>query len=205
MPTKSGGRPRIPRSSRPPSWRWVIEGFKSMRLLRKNPRLKAMPVPVLMLVADVDGLVDSRAALAIGARLPDARIVRFGKESAHEILREADPVRNRAIGEIDLFPPGASEAPLKRYDVAIVGAGIAGASIAAELAPHASVLILEGEDQPGYHSTGRSAAFWSETYGGPFVQPLTTASGAAARRFPRAAGIAPHRARRRAGGGGTNI
>src|SRR5690606_17888384 len=31
--------------------------------------------------------------------------------------------------------------------------------------------------QPGYHSTGRSAAFWSETYGGPGVQPLTSASG----------------------------
>jgi D-arginine dehydrogenase len=63
------------------------------------------------------------------------------------------------------------------YDVAIIGAGIAGASLAAELAPHARVLVLEGEDQPGYHSTGRSAAFWSETYGGPYVQPLTTASG----------------------------
>ena len=63
------------------------------------------------------------------------------------------------------------------FDVAIVGAGIAGASLAAELAPHARVLILEGESTPGYHATGRSAAFWSETYGGPGVQPLTTASG----------------------------
>lgn len=54
---------------------------------------------------------------------------------------------------------------------------MAGASIAAELAPHAKVLILEGEERPGYHSTGRSAAFWSESYGGPLVQPLTTASG----------------------------
>lgn len=62
------------------------------------------------------------------------------------------------------------------YDVAIVGAGIVGASLAAELAPHARVLVLEAEDQPGYHSTGRSAAFWSETYGGPYIQPLTTAS-----------------------------
>lgn len=87
----------------PPSWRWVIEAFKSTRLLRTSPRLKAMDVPVLMLVAEADGLVDPRAALAIGPRLPDARIVRFGKESAHEILREADAVRNRAIGEIDLF------------------------------------------------------------------------------------------------------
>lgn len=63
-----------------------------------------------------------------------------------------------------------------RFDIAIVGAGMAGASLAAEIAPHASVLILEAEDQPGYHATGRSAAFWSETYGGPWVQPLTTAS-----------------------------
>lgn len=67
---------------------------------------------------------------------------------------------------------------MSSYDIAIVGAGIAGASLAAELAPHARVLVLEMEDQPGYHSTGRSAAFWSETYGGPDIQPLTTASAA---------------------------
>ncbi len=66
---------------------------------------------------------------------------------------------------------------MKRYDVAIIGAGIAGAGLAAEVALHASVLILEGEDQPGYHATGRSAAFWSESYGGPAIQPLTSASG----------------------------
>ena len=61
--------------------------------------------------------------------------------------------------------------------IAIVGAGMAGASLAAELAPHATVLLIEAEPQPGYHATGRSAAFWSETYGGSLVQPLTTASG----------------------------
>lgn len=63
------------------------------------------------------------------------------------------------------------------YDVVIAGAGIAGASLAAELAPFANVLLLETEDSAGYHSTGRSAAFWSETYGGAGIQPLTTASG----------------------------
>lgn len=62
------------------------------------------------------------------------------------------------------------------YDFAIVGAGIAGASIAASLAPHGRVVLLEAETQPGYHATGRSAAFWIESYGGPQVQPLTTAS-----------------------------
>ncbi len=66
---------------------------------------------------------------------------------------------------------------MRRHDVIIAGAGIAGATLAAELAPHASVLLLEMEEAPGYHATGRSAAFWSETYGGPMIQPLTTASG----------------------------
>lgn len=61
-------------------------------------------------------------------------------------------------------------------DVLIVGAGIAGASLASELAEHVSVLMIEAEEQPGYHSTGRSAAFWSESYGGSLVQPLTSAS-----------------------------
>lgn len=62
-------------------------------------------------------------------------------------------------------------------DIVVIGAGIAGASLAAELAGRASVLLLEAEAQPGFHATGRSAAFWSESYGGPAVQPLTTASG----------------------------
>ena len=65
----------------------------------------------------------------------------------------------------------------RRADVLIVGAGMAGASLAAEIAGQASVIVLEAEDQPGYHSTGRSAAFWAESYGGPLVQPLTSASG----------------------------
>jgi D-arginine dehydrogenase len=63
------------------------------------------------------------------------------------------------------------------FDIIIVGAGIAGASLAAELAERASILLIEAEAQPGYHATGRSVAFWTESYGGPGVQPLTTASG----------------------------
>lgn len=63
------------------------------------------------------------------------------------------------------------------FDIAIIGAGIAGASLAAEISAHKSVLLIEAEAHPGYHSTGRSAAFWDESYGGPAVQPLTTASG----------------------------
>jgi D-arginine dehydrogenase len=63
------------------------------------------------------------------------------------------------------------------YDIAVIGAGMAGASLAAELAPHAKVLVVEAEQRPGYHATGRSAAFWEECYGGPEVVPLTLASG----------------------------
>lgn len=63
------------------------------------------------------------------------------------------------------------------FDIAIIGAGIAGASLAAEVSSHHSVVLIEAEAHPGYHSTGRSAAFWDECYGGPHVQPLTTASG----------------------------
>jgi D-arginine dehydrogenase len=62
-------------------------------------------------------------------------------------------------------------------DIVIVGAGMAGASLAAALAGGGEVTILEAEDRPGYHATGRSAAFWSESYGGPLIRPLTSASG----------------------------
>lgn len=68
---------------------------------------------------------------------------------------------------------------MKHCDIAIIGAGIAGASLAAEIGSQARVIMLEAEDRPGFHATGRSAAFWSETYGGAGVQPLTSASGPA--------------------------
>lgn len=61
-------------------------------------------------------------------------------------------------------------------DFLVIGAGIAGASIAYWLAPHARVVLLERESQPGYHSTGRSAALFMESYGPPQVRALTCAS-----------------------------
>lgn len=63
------------------------------------------------------------------------------------------------------------------YDIIIIGGGMAGASLGAEVAAHARVLVLEMEDIAGYHATGRSVSFWQESYGGPAVQPLTSASG----------------------------
>lgn len=64
----------------------------------------------------------------------------------------------------------------KLYNVAVIGAGIAGASAAAELSDDAAVLLLEMENHPGYHSTGRSAAMFVDTYGPAPVRALTRAS-----------------------------
>jgi len=66
--------------------------------------------------------------------------------------------------------------PETEFDAAVVGAGIAGASFAYTLTPHARVLLLERESQPGMHSTGRSAAMFMESYGPPQVRALTRAS-----------------------------
>ena len=62
------------------------------------------------------------------------------------------------------------------FDVAVIGAGIAGASAAAALAETARVVVLEREAFPGYHSTGRSAALFSEIYGSAPVRALSRAS-----------------------------
>lgn len=64
----------------------------------------------------------------------------------------------------------------RQADFLIIGGGIAGASAAHGLSPYGRVIVLEAEDQLAYHTTGRSAAFYSEVYGGPKIQPLTAAS-----------------------------
>jgi len=62
------------------------------------------------------------------------------------------------------------------HDIVVIGGGMAGAAIAAHLSEHASVRLLEMEHQPGYHSTGRSAALFAESYGNGLVRALTRAS-----------------------------
>lgn len=65
---------------------------------------------------------------------------------------------------------------MSEFEVIIVGGGIAGASLGAEIAGKRRTLIIEAEEQCGYHSTGRSAAFFLESYGGPDVARLSLAS-----------------------------
>ncbi len=62
---------------------------------------------------------------------------------------------------------------MSEHDVIVVGAGAVGASLAYRLAPHRSVVTVEREERPGYHSTGRSAAHYTDAIGGVEIQALS--------------------------------
>ncbi len=93
----------------------------------------------------------------------------------------------RLHSPVDPSAPGAGDV---RADYLIIGAGIAGASVGWWLAPHGRVVVLERESHPGYHTTGRSAALFMESYGTPQVRALTMASRAFLEHPP--AGFAEH-------------
>jgi D-arginine dehydrogenase len=82
---------------------------------------------------------------------------------------------NMPIGQI-VNMNAATNSRVRDYDVVVIGAGIAGASIAAHVAEHASVCLIDMEHQPGYHSTGRSAALFAASYGNETIRSLTRAS-----------------------------
>lgn len=65
---------------------------------------------------------------------------------------------------------------MTRCDFLICGSGIAGASLAYELASRGRVIVVEQEDRHGYHTTGRSAAIYIESYGAAPLRRLTAAS-----------------------------
>ena len=65
---------------------------------------------------------------------------------------------------------------MKSYDIIVIGGGIAGISVAAHLAADKRVVVLEMEERPGYHSTGRSAASFEPNYGPSSMLAFTRAS-----------------------------
>ncbi|MEZ5749702.1 MAG: alpha/beta hydrolase [Caenibius sp.] len=87
----------------PGSWGWVERAYASMRGLARPGLLENVRLPVLMLGSSADGLVDFGAMEQAAAHLPDCTFVAFGPEARHEILREEDAVRNRALDAIDRF------------------------------------------------------------------------------------------------------
>ncbi len=87
----------------PGSWGWVERGYASMRGLAASGVLESVKAPTLILATTADKLVSYRAIAEAAARLPHAELVTFGSEARHEILREADPARLKALGAIDAF------------------------------------------------------------------------------------------------------
>jgi len=87
----------------PGSWGWVAAALASIRRLARPGVLEAVDLPVHIVATSVDRLVGSRAIRRAAARLPRVDAQWFGDEAAHEILREVDPVRDRALEGIDRF------------------------------------------------------------------------------------------------------
>lgn len=87
----------------PGSWGWVERAYASMGLLAKPGMLEAIATPVLMLATDNDKLVGYAPIAKAAARLRDCELIHFGAEAHHEILREGDAVRDRALAACDTF------------------------------------------------------------------------------------------------------
>jgi lysophospholipase len=87
----------------PASWRWVERAYASSRGLEQAGALERIGVPVLILSTASDKLVSHPANLRAARRLPKGEMVAFGNEAHHEILREVDPVRERAMAAITEF------------------------------------------------------------------------------------------------------
>ena len=87
----------------PGSWGWVERAYASMRKVFEPGALEAVKTPVLLVGTSNDKLVDMKAIEETATRLPNGQLLAFGKEAHHEILREVDAVRDRAMSGIAEF------------------------------------------------------------------------------------------------------
>lgn len=85
------------------TWRWVERAHASMRAMFAPGALEAVTLPVLILAARHDALVQYRAIERAARRLPRAQLVTWGREAYHELLREEDAVRDRVLATTDDF------------------------------------------------------------------------------------------------------
>lgn len=87
----------------PPSWGWLRAALASMAGLDRRAVLARVAVPVFIAATTADRLVDFGAIARAARWIPGAKFLRLGDEARHEVLREADPVRDRVIAAIDDF------------------------------------------------------------------------------------------------------
>ena len=87
----------------PGSWGWVERAYASCRHLFAPGTLEAVDVPVMAVATTADRLVRFAPIEEACRRIPAAELVRFEAEAAHEILREVDAVRDRAMTAIARF------------------------------------------------------------------------------------------------------
>lgn len=87
----------------PGSWGWVERAYASMRRIFGGSKLEHTVLPVLILATSNDKLVAISAIDRAAKRLPNAELIRFGKEARHEILREEDSIRDRAMQAVFNF------------------------------------------------------------------------------------------------------
>lgn len=87
----------------PPSWNWLERAMDSIRNLDEPGLLEQVKTPILLLATTGDQLVSTKRIIVDSKRLPNAELLLFGKEAAHELLREADLVRDKCISRINQF------------------------------------------------------------------------------------------------------
>lgn len=87
----------------PGSWGWVERAYASSRVLFAPGVLEHVVTPTLMVATTADKLVKFAAIARACARMPNCELVKFGDEARHEILREIDPIRDRAMKAVARF------------------------------------------------------------------------------------------------------
>lgn len=93
----------------PPSWHWVERAIASTRALNAPGALEGIQTPMLLMATTADRLVDTKRIVRDAKRLPNAELLLFGDEAAHELLREVDAIRDQCMAAIRAF--FASHAP----------------------------------------------------------------------------------------------
>ena len=87
----------------PGSWGWVAGALRSIARLKAPGGLEGVRVPTFIVATRMDRLVGAKAIIRAAERIPDCELLMLGSEARHEIFREVDPVRTRALEELDAF------------------------------------------------------------------------------------------------------